>query len=363
MRKIILFITFLVACITMNASPVKPKGTVILPTDLNIRYTGRININDPFRPMFVYPGVQIEARFTGTSLRMMAKPESGYFMTEIDHAEPFKVAFTGKQDSIVQLATALPAGEHHVKLTYIIEGYQLKAEFWGFILDEDGALMRLDPRPDRKIEFIGNSITCGYGCESDDPNEHFSNETENHYYTYAARTARALGAEYQAVCRSGIGIYRNYDGPETGNPDCMPAEYPYTNYHDKSQLWDFSRFTPQVVCLNLGTNDTSTGIADQARLEEAYYNFVKMLRGYYPNAKIVLLTGSMLGGEELNIVKKALDNTRNRARKAGDKEIYRFDMTPQTGSLGYGADWHPSIAQHEQMAKELTAYLQSLMNW
>ena len=80
MRKIILFIAFLVACISMNASPVKPKGTVILPTDLNIRYTGRININDPFRPMFVYPGVQIEARFTGTSLRMMAKPESGYFM-------------------------------------------------------------------------------------------------------------------------------------------------------------------------------------------------------------------------------------------------------------------------------------------
>ena len=90
---------------------------------------------------------------------------------------------------------------------------------------------------------------------------------------------------------------------------------------------------------------------------------MKTLRGYYPNAKIVLLTGSMLGGEELNIVKKALDNTRNRARKAGDKEIYRFDMTPQTGSLGYGADWHPSFAQHEQMAKELTAYLQSLMSW
>ena len=226
MRKIILFIAFVVACVTMSASPVKPKGTVILPTDSNIRYTGRININDPFRPMFVYPSVQIEACFTGTSLRMMAKPESGYFMAEIDHAEPFKVAFTGKQDSIVQLATALPAGEHHVKLTYIIEGYQLKAEFWGFILDEDGALMRLPARPERKIEFIGNSITCGYGCESDDPNEHFSNESENHYYTYAARTARALGAEYQAVCRSGIGIYRNYDGPETGNADCMPAEYP-----------------------------------------------------------------------------------------------------------------------------------------
>lgn len=363
MKKTILLFSLLMAVSVMVASPLKPKGTVILPTDSNIRYTGRININDPFRPMFVYPSVQIEARFTGTSLRMMAKPESGYFMAEIDQAEPFKVAFTGKQDSIVQLATALPAGEHHVKLTYIIEGYQLRAEFWGFILDDDAALLRLPAQPDRRIEFIGNSITCGYGNESDDPNEHFSNETENHYYTYAARTARALGAEYQAVCRSGIGIYRNYDGPETGSDDCMPAEYPYTCYHDKSQLWDFARFTPQVVCLNLGTNDTSTGIADQARLTEAYYGFVKTLRGYYPKAKIVLLTGSMLNGEELNIVKKALDEARSRARKAGDTEVYRFDMTPHTGSLGYGADWHPSLAQHEVMAQELTAYLRLLMKW
>lgn len=363
MKRIILFLALLVACVAMNASPVKPKGTVILPTDINIRYTGRININDPFRPMFVYPSAQIEAIFTGTSLRMMAKPGSGYFMAEIDKAEPFKVSFMGRQDSIVQLATALPEGEHHVKITYIIEGYQLRAEFWGFILDEGGALVRLPEPPDRRIEFIGNSITCGYGNENDDKNEHYSYDSENHYYSYAALTARALGAEYQAVCRSGIGIYRNYDGPETGNEDCMPAEYPYTCYHDKSQLWDFSRFTPQVVCLNLGTNDTSTGIADQARLESAYYDFLKTLREHYPKAKIVLLTGSMLNGEELNIVKQALDNTRNRALKAGDKEVYRFDMTPQTGSLGYGADWHPSLAQHEQMARELTSYLQKLMGW
>jgi hypothetical protein len=43
--------------------------------------------------------------------------------------------------------------------------------------------------------------------------------------------------------------------------------------------------------------------------------------------------------------------------------VYRFDFTPQTGELYYGASWHPSIWQHEKMAAELAAYLRALMHW
>jgi hypothetical protein len=92
---------------------------------------------------------------------------------------------------------------------------------------------------------------------STDQNEHFSDETENHYYTYAAITARNLKAQHVVVARSGIGIYRNYGAPKSGSDDCMPRMYPYTNFMDKSQQWDFSRYQPDVVCVNLGTNDMS----------------------------------------------------------------------------------------------------------
>jgi len=143
----------------------------------------------------------------------------------------------------------------------------------------------------------------------------------------------------------------------------MPNEYPYTNYHDKSQLWDFSRFTPDVVCINLGTNDTSTGTADQKRLEKAYGDFLKTLRSKYPQAKIVFLTGAMLNGKELSIVKAALDKVANDAHHQGDENVYRFDMTPQNGDLMIGADWHPSVWQQEKMGHELTGYLRGLMKW
>ena len=47
----------------------------------------------------------------------------------------------------------------------------------------------------------------------------------------------------------------------------------------------------------------------------------------------------------------------------GDKEVYRFDISPISGDEFYGNDWHPNVYQDEKMAAELTAYLRSLMNW
>ena len=363
MKTIMATFSLLGMALCVSAATLVPAGQRISAADPHIQYVGRINFNNPESPMFTYPGVQIKAIFNGTSLRMIAKPKSGYFMAQIDGAEPFKVAFTGENDSIVTLATALPRGQHSVYLMYAIEGYQRRPEFRGFLLDEGCQLSDAPALPERRIEFIGNSITCGYGVESTDQNEHFSDETENHYYTYAAITARNLKAQHVVVARSGIGIYRNYGAPKSGSDDCMPRMYPYTNFMDKSQQWDFSRYQPDVVCVNLGTNDMSLNNCDPQRLLNGYRNFLKDLRGHYPKSKIVFLTGCMLHEKDLETVKKALDTTVSEAQGRGDKEVYRFDMTDQKGDIFYGADWHPSYWQHQKMAGELTAYLRALMRW
>ena len=161
MKRILLLTLTVLTAIGMQASTTLPlKGKVINPTDQHIQYVGRICFDNPMRPRFTFPGTQINARFTGTSLRMMAKPKSGYFMAQIDEAAPFKVAFMGERDSVVTLATALPKGEHTVRLMYVIEGYELKPSFWGFILDNDGMMLDAPALSDRRIEFVGNSITC-----------------------------------------------------------------------------------------------------------------------------------------------------------------------------------------------------------
>ena len=342
------------------------QGSIIRPTDAHIQYTGRITFN--------YPGIQISAAFEGTSLRMMAKPKSGYFMAQIDKAEPFKVAFNGERDSVVTLATALADGVHTVKLMYIIEGYEKYPEFWGFVLDKGKKLVDAPALPSRKIEFIGNSITCGYGNEGLNRDEHFDYATENYYYSYASITARNLDAQHWVVARSGIGAYRNYGEAKTGSPrSCMPVQYEYTGYAYDLRLrqeptflrekWDFSRFQPDVVCINLGTNDTSTQNYDLKLLKQGYQKLLQLVRQHNPQAKIVFLSGSMLYNKELQQVKQLLDGVVADAKKAGDNEVYRFDMSPIASNEWYGNDYHPNVYQDEKMAGELTAYLRSLMNW
>lgn len=372
-----IFFAFFVFLTTLGVSAITTvplKGTVIKPSNPDIVYTGRISFTNPDRPAWNYPGVQIMATFEGTSLRMLAKPRSGYFMAQIDQAEPFKVAFRGERDSVVTLATALPEGRHLVRLMYVIEGYEFFPEFWGFVLDEGRQLVKAPLLPSRKIEFIGNSITCGYGNEGLKKEEGFDYATENHYYSYASITARNLQAQHWVVARSGIGAYRNYDGPKTGNPDSnMPVQYEYTGYAWKPELrkeptflqekWDFNRYQPDVVCINLGTNDLSTPNYDLSLLKQGYQKLLKMVRQHNPKAKIVFLTGSMLYHQELQLAKQLLDEVTAEAQKAGDKEVYRFDMAPINGNKYYGNDWHPNIYQDEKMANELTPYLRQLMNW
>ena len=350
------------ACTSVFAG-LQDAGRVFIPADdARIVYMGRISHRIPQAVTFTYPGVSIYADFEGTSLQMKAKPGSGDFMVEIDDHLPYRISFT-KNDSILALAEGLPAGIHRARIMYVLEGYELKPVFKGFYLDEGCSLAEAPKLPERRIEFIGNSITCGYGVESDDRNDPFTYETENHFYTYAARTARALNAQHLVVARSGIGIYRNFGAPVSGSKDCLPAMYEQVMFTDPTELWNHSLYTPDVVCVNLGTNDTGDGKYDFGLLVEAYRKFTAHLRTVYPKAKLVLLTGSMLNGKSLEDVKKALDIVQAERKQAGDAEVYRFDMSPQTGSLGYGANWHPSMRQQQKMANELTSYLKELMNW
>lgn len=252
---------------------------------------------------------------------------------------------------------------HQLTITYIGEGYHTRPEFHGFILNNNTFLTSPAPLPSRKIEFIGNSITCGYGIEAAEASAPYTEETANYYFTYAAKTARWLKAQAYVVARSGIGVYKNYNGPKTGDAVNMNTEYKYTMLYDDSQLWDFARFTPDVVCVNLGTNDTSTEGADSTLLAKGFNNLYKQIRSHYPDAKIIFLSGCMMKGNALKMAKDAMDTTMKYALSNGDTNVYRLDFETHDGSLGYGASWHPSMKQHDVMAKQLTSYLKSITKW
>lgn len=138
----------------------------VSPTNEKIQYTGRVNFSNPECVRFVYPGVQIAANFEGTGLAMKAKPGSGYFVVAVDNLPVRKIYFS-PADSVITLASGLPTALPHTVRVYLCyEGYAKRPEFRGFILEGDTKLVAPPKRPKHRIEFVGNSITCGYGNES-----------------------------------------------------------------------------------------------------------------------------------------------------------------------------------------------------
>lgn len=331
--------------------------------DSRFAYIGRVSHAVKGCVSFTYPGVSVLANFTGTSLSAVFKPGSGYFMVEIDDHSPIKI-FVSENDSIMGLAEGLPDTSHSLRVMYCQEGYEQRPAFYG-LLTESGQISSPN-LSDRRLLFVGNSITCGYGIEAFDPQEHFLYSTENHYYTYAAIAARTLNAQHHAIARSGIGIYRNYGAPVEGSKGtAMPDKFDLTLFTDDANIqglerWNHSLYQPQVVCVNLGTNDTSLDTYDTELMHQAYVSFIQRLRSLYPKAHIVMLSGSMMGGKALADCNAVLDAA---VKEVNDAKVLRFNFSPQTGSLGFGADYHPSLAQQRMMADELIPFLKQITGW
>jgi len=351
----------LILFFAVSSISAQQKASYFIPANNPyINYMGRISFKHSKSPCMVYPGCTIQVEYTGTSLRMKAKPKSGYFMVETDGKNAHKIFFSAK-DSILTIAKELKSGKHNSRIMLVYEGYNDRPEFRGFYIDKGASVLPMVQNKKLKLEFIGNSITCAYGVEANSGKERFKESTENFYYSYANLTANALNAQMQIVARSGIGMYRNYAGPLEGSKDNMPRWFDYTLLYDSTEIWNSKRYVPNIICINLGTNDLSTTPYNINLFKSNYKKFLSHLRAQYPQAKIVMLTGCMLGDKASKDQCRAENELLKEKQAAGDKNIFRFDFTPADGSLGYGADGHPSKAQQQKMSDELVPFLKTLI--
>lgn len=306
-----------------------------------------------------YSGAGVKAAFAGGSLGMrMDSAKPNWVNVYIDGKRVTKLKVEG-MGSTYEVASGLSKGIHTVEIVKATEGMVGPVTFHGFSLPDEGRLVEWPEKQTRKIEFVGDSITCGYGIEVNDPKLHFTPETENFCDSYAWLAARALNADYLVVARSGIGMVRNYGGPVDGSPDNMPAIYDRTLFHEPALVWDSARFVPDVVCINLGTNDFSTQGVNQEKYAANYLAFVKMLIGRYPAARFVLLMGPMSKSEAQRDI---LHQVAGALNKDHGSKVSVFDLSKQ-GAHGFGADYHPSQAQAKINGEELAKYLSEVMAW
>lgn len=222
-----------------------------------------------------------------------------------------------------------------------------------------------------KIEFIGDSITCGYGVDAKNQGESFKTDTEDFSKTYAYKTAKALDADYSAVPFSGYGIISGYTSGAKNKEQLVSKYYEkvafsygrFDNTVDPASIsWNFNNFKPDIIVINLGTNDSSYCKEDKDKQKEfidGYVEFLKQVRSNNPKAKILCTLGTM-GDSLYPAVMRA---SMIYSMRYCDKNVYAMKFDVQDMNDGLGADWHPSDLTHTKAATKLTNKIKELMNW
>jgi hypothetical protein len=323
----------------------------------SIQYMGRIDFSNPKLPRFWQPGVTISFCFKGTDAEIILNDEQlwgsnqNYLELVVD-GNAVRLQTKGKRDTL-SVKPYLKAGNvHEVVLCKNTEANIGYLELAGIRCDQ---LLKPVKRPTRKIECIGNSITCGASSDlSGIPcGKGKWQDQHNAWLSYGAVTARSLDAQVHLSSVSGIGLMHSCCNLEI----LMPQVYDKISMRNDTIQWDFNRYQPDIVTVCLGQND---GVQDSTAFCNNYISFLKTLRGYYPEAKILLLSSPMADARLREFLRNSLKSVLGTMKTAGDNKLamHVFEKS-YTG----GCDYHPSVEEHALIAKELTEVIRKWMKW
>jgi Lysophospholipase L1 and related esterases len=342
----------------MDNSDMSRQSTVY--DNKNVRYIGRFDFSEKIGPKFAWVLSTITARFYGTGVSAYLKSfGDNYFTVTIDGKVYIRSLYVNR-DGIYELVSDLPEGVHEVSLIKRTEPQVGMAQFLGF--DFHGGRVLEVPQPrKRRLEIIGDSISNGYGNEAENANVPYDPKDMNAYLAYESIAARNLNADCTVTAWSGVGLVRNYDGSE----GAMPRRYLKILPEISEEEWNFKEYIPQVVAINLGTNDFSNGfIPDKDRFTSAYIKLINKIHGNYPSAKVICSIGPIMSGEALNIIRDYVkENTVEPLRSMGNDWVYFLEYEEQKAENGYGQASHPSLKTHELMAEQLTQMIKDIMGW
>lgn len=372
----------LTACSSESASAAgkEPSEKVYTPSAENVKPLGRTMLTDDNMLWLAYSGSGAEFTFKGTkAVITIAGDDSAAKADNADNQARIAVYVNGERvvddmiDNPEETYTVFEresSEECDVKIVKLSETAHSTCAVKSIAVTAEEDIAPAEKK-ERFIEFIGDSITCGYGVDDENRDHHFSTTTEDATKTYAYKTAENLGADYSMVSISGYGIISGYsDGRKKVSNQTMPRYYDklgfsYTALGGKKPNaydWDFTGYTPDVIVVNLGTNDDSYTKSDEEKCNEfaqAYTEFLGTIRSHNPDSQIICTLGIM-GANLYPYVEKAVDSY---TAETGDTKVTAMRFDNQDQADGIAADWHPSEKTHAKAAGALTDKIKEITGW
>lgn len=351
MDKWTLLQVFSIILLTCSLISANVQDNIIMPSEKIFNFYGRFDFSEKSQIKFDWPGCAIEFSFIGSGFKVLLDDGLNDFNVIIDKKLQ-KIIKTKPGVQIYTAANNLKKTAHNVLITKKTESFEKPSIFKGIILNPDSKILNPPSRPKYKIEFIGDSITIGYGNESRSIKcKNFKNWTNN-YFSYAQIASRELNAEANIIAISGKGVIRNYG--EKAEISKKPLSYYYnkTLLTQEKTKWNFKKWKPDIVVICLGTNDFSTEPKPSKDLFiKSYRKLISMVKDKNNKVKIFIMGSSILE-EPLNTYLEEI----------AKKEKVKFIKLPKTPIKLLGCDWHPNVFAHQQISailiKELKKYLQ-----
>lgn len=311
------------------------------PQDANLLYVGRWDRSNASAPRSYWGGAYIRTGFTGSSLSVKLGKAVDLAVFIDNQPAVIKRGANGT----VSLASGLAAGNHTIKLVARFQSDEIL--FQGFVLS--GGAKTLPAEPSKGlIEFVGNSITSG------------SLTTNGNISAFAWLTGEALGVDRTAISFPGITLTAGYSytfggAPTIGHevqyfklttPPLYPSKTPANNTD-----WDFSRYTPDLVVLNIGTNDRLVPVPS-ATFKASYIKTLKAIRAKLPKTRIFVMRP--YGGHFATEIEAAYKEVAN----AGDTKLHFINTTGWLVASDYVSDGlHPSDAGQIKVSAKLAQVL------
>jgi lysophospholipase L1-like esterase len=347
-----------------TTAPSRPSGNALTSayTAGRVEYTGGT-------AQYSWPGVYFEGRFRGKGVGIVLNDAVNDYDVQVDGTT---VAALVQPGTTTYWVRNLADTEHRVRLVKRTEIPWAIGEFGGFTAAPGGRILGRPAPRHRQIEFIGDSLTVGYGNLSTTRDCSANGGVDRNTDAdlgFAAQAAHSLHADYQINAYSGRGMVRNYNGQDPGTD--------FRTYYDRGlesvagDVWhDPGTWRPQLVVVGLGTNDFSTPLHDGepwtpdtlvTAYKTAYQGFIDKLRARYgPRTTIVVSANAFSGNPAFPQAAQQVVQERN---QRGDRNVrYWYADAPDLDRLG--CDWHYSLHDDRIIAGLLTDYISGLaLRW